>query len=153
MPGTRPTPTIRSPKRSSWPSRTRSSKLLAERANRICPNCGEIYDGEPYDIGDGPEFACRVCEWCWGALGQSLTHKPIERLHEIGLAFLASQEGTERTRRDSDWVLDGDGWRYQGLLAHEYVRGEVQHPMHTDPLCRDCGEAKGFPVHRDPLED
>jgi hypothetical protein len=40
---------------------------------RACPSCGARHDGDPYDIGDGPEFCCPTCDWCWGALGQPLT--------------------------------------------------------------------------------
>jgi hypothetical protein len=49
---------------------------------RTCPSCGEHHDGEPYDIGSGPEFACHHCEWCWGALGQDL--KQVETPGRIG---------------------------------------------------------------------
>jgi hypothetical protein len=52
-------------------------------AQRTCPSCGEVCTADPYDIGDGPEFSCRNCEWCWGALGQPLTMKPIEDLRGL----------------------------------------------------------------------
>ena len=39
---------------------------------RSCPSCGAHCDAEPYDIGDGPELCCPVCDWCWGAVGQIL---------------------------------------------------------------------------------
>lgn len=47
---------------------------------RTCPTCGQVNEGEPYDIGDGPEFSCVNCEWCWGALGQSLTDSWMTRV-------------------------------------------------------------------------
>jgi len=37
-----------------------------------CPNCGRRNDGQPYDIGSGPELSCPSCEWCWSAEGQDL---------------------------------------------------------------------------------
>jgi hypothetical protein len=55
---------------------------------RACPSCGARHDGDPYDIGDGPEFCCPTCDWCWGALGQPLTplctscHLPVGRLRD-----------------------------------------------------------------------
>ena len=49
---------------------------------RKCPNCGQWHEGEPYDIGSGPEFCCRLCDWCWGALGQPLEQLVVE--HRIG---------------------------------------------------------------------
>jgi hypothetical protein len=30
---------------------------------------------------------------------------------------------------------------------HEYEPGERTHPMHTDPVCRVCGEPKKSPQH------
>lgn len=45
---------------------------------RTCPSCGAHHDGEPYDIGSGPEFNCRECDWCWGALGQALQPLPSD---------------------------------------------------------------------------
>lgn len=47
-----------------------------------CPNCGDKSVRTLYDIGDGPEFSCVHCEWCWGAAGQPLTSKPIRHLRE-----------------------------------------------------------------------
>lgn len=49
---------------------------------RTCPSCGTVNDQEPYDIGDGPEFACPNCEWCWGANGQDLTDGPIKAMYD-----------------------------------------------------------------------
>lgn len=31
---------------------------------------------------------------------------------------------------------------------HDYEPGERTHPMHTDPLCRACGQPKNDRVHR-----
>lgn len=59
---------------------------------RTCPTCGTVNDGDPYDIGDGPEFACPNCEWCWGANGQDLTEGPIAALKEHAERVLAEQE-------------------------------------------------------------
>lgn len=41
-------------------------------AYRDCPCCGQRNEGEPYDIGSGPELSCSSCETCWGAEGQNL---------------------------------------------------------------------------------
>lgn len=30
---------------------------------------------------------------------------------------------------------------------HDYVPGEHRRPMHTDPLCHDCGEPKWTSIH------
>ncbi len=43
---------------------------------RACPNCGQRSEGDPYDVGSGPELACPGCEWCWGAIGQPLVPLP-----------------------------------------------------------------------------
>ena len=40
---------------------------------RTCPSCGAPHEGEPYDIGNGPEVCCATCDWCWGVEGQRLT--------------------------------------------------------------------------------
>jgi hypothetical protein len=63
---------------------------------RICPVCGELALGEPYDIGSGPELSCARCEWCWGAEGQQLT--PVSS--EQTLALLS------RLRRPTDELSD-----------------------------------------------
>ena len=34
-------------------------------------------------------------------------------------------------------------------VAHEYQPGDTSHPMHTDPLCAECGERKDSWVHSD----
>jgi hypothetical protein len=65
---------------------------MAERTDyvRACPSCGAHHDGDPYDIGDGPEFACPTCDWCWGALGQPLSAlcsrcgRPLGAAHHHG---------------------------------------------------------------------
>jgi len=38
-----------------------------------------------YDVGSGPEVACGVCEWCWGAEGQDLRPITPESSHLRGL--------------------------------------------------------------------
>lgn len=37
-----------------------------------CPVCGLVAERVVYDVGSGPECSCDICEWCWGADGQSL---------------------------------------------------------------------------------
>lgn len=43
-----------------------------------CPQCHTLIHITAYDIGDGPEYSCSHCEWCWGAEGQPLSMRPIE---------------------------------------------------------------------------
>ena len=60
-----------------------------------CPSCGTIVTARPYDIGSGPEMACPVCEWCWGADGQDLL--PLVLCHvDVGAGrcvLLAGHDG------------------------------------------------------------
>ena len=64
---------------------------------RSCPSCGAHHDGDPYDIGSGPEFNCHQCDWCWGALGQDLTPLPAPELHfgEDGRPYLTSSQNPQ----------------------------------------------------------
>lgn len=62
--------------------------MTADRRTRVthetpCPACGHVETRETYDIGDGPELSCSLCEWCWGANGQPLTMQPIEHMREV----------------------------------------------------------------------
>lgn len=50
---------------------------------RTCPSCGDTVEGEPHDIGSGPEFCCSRCDWCWGALGQELDPNDSRRIPAV----------------------------------------------------------------------
>lgn len=45
-------------------------------------------------------------------------------------------------------VTSGGAWHPGAISScskcdrHDYEPGDVTHPMHTDPNCRHCGEAK-----------
>lgn len=34
------------------------------------------------------------------------------------------------------------------MQPHDYERGDATHPMHTDPLCRVCGQPRNAKVHQ-----
>lgn len=57
-----------------------------------CPQCGQRFRMQPYDIGSGPEVSCPSCEWCWGAEGQDL--KPLAR-PVSGLSLFFDRTGEE----------------------------------------------------------
>ncbi len=57
------------PQLSPWAPPATNSRTVTS----ACPTCGTITARDTYDIGDGPELSCDVCEWCWGADGQPLT--------------------------------------------------------------------------------
>jgi hypothetical protein len=76
---------------------------------RSCPSCGEWHEGEPYDIGSGPEFACHACDWCWGALGQDL--KQLNIGHIIGEdGRFVFPEHPVRLHEDIDPLDIGEIW-------------------------------------------
>jgi len=68
-------------------------------AYRNCPNCGKRAEGEPYDIGSGPELSCSSCETCWGAEGQNLN--PMDPM----LALAKDPEARKAMGLDDDAIL------------------------------------------------
>ncbi|HET9646630.1 MAG TPA: hypothetical protein VFP34_00160 [Microlunatus sp.] len=64
---------------------------MTDQLIRECPKCGTVNTGEPNDIGDGPEFVCATCQWCWGANGQVLGDARLK-------PYLEKQDVTVRVR-------------------------------------------------------
>lgn len=51
-------------------------------------------------------------------------------------------DGTETTRRYIDLEREEPN-----METHDYEPGDERHAMHTDPLCRICGQSKKAKVH------
>lgn len=97
---------------------------------RTCPSCGEKAQGQPYDIGSGPELSCPNCEWCWGADGQDLNPTDAYQ-HILNDPELRKRMGWDDEKGNRNLMLGATTCRECGKTIYATWRPETGH---TDPV-------------------
>lgn len=78
-------------------------------------------------------YEVNICDWIAETLVEDADHGDIEDWEVSVAPYSWSSENPAEIKYR---VSSGD------VESHDYEPGEATHPMHTDPLCRICGEPR-----------